>query len=185
MLVSVSALASWQNFYVIVGSAAGALTGLQFVVMALVADLPVNRAGIETTDAFGTPTIVHFGAIVLLAGIMSAPWHGVKAPATVLGLTGLILLAYVIVVARRARRQTVYTPVFEGWLFHVLLPAAAYGSWAAAAYAMLSRVDEALFGVAAASLLLLFIGIHNAWDAVTYMLFLRGKDRNKDTKRQA
>jgi len=28
-------LAQWQNFYVIAGSSAGALTGLQFVVMAL------------------------------------------------------------------------------------------------------------------------------------------------------
>jgi hypothetical protein len=33
----VSALAGWQNFYVIVGSSAGALIGLQFVVMTLIA----------------------------------------------------------------------------------------------------------------------------------------------------
>jgi hypothetical protein len=33
-------LAGWENFYVIVGSSAGALIGLQFVVMALVADMP-------------------------------------------------------------------------------------------------------------------------------------------------
>jgi len=29
-------LLQWENFYIIVGSSAGALTGLQFVVMALV-----------------------------------------------------------------------------------------------------------------------------------------------------
>ena len=34
---TVSALSRWENFYVIVGSSAGALTGLQFVVMALIA----------------------------------------------------------------------------------------------------------------------------------------------------
>ncbi len=32
-------LTPWANYYVIVGSSAGALTGLQFVVIALLADL--------------------------------------------------------------------------------------------------------------------------------------------------
>jgi len=42
--VLLSALARWANFYVIVGSSAGALTGLQFVVVALIA-----QAGRTTT----------------------------------------------------------------------------------------------------------------------------------------
>jgi hypothetical protein len=29
----------------------------------------------------------------------------------------------------------------------------------------------ALFGIGAAAMLLLFVGIHNAWDAVTYHVF--------------
>ena len=33
-------LAEWGNFYVIVGSSAGALIGLQFVVITLIADMP-------------------------------------------------------------------------------------------------------------------------------------------------
>jgi hypothetical protein len=33
-----------------------------------------------------------------------------------------------------------------------------------------------LFGVAGAALLLLFIGIHNAWDNVVYHVFLRKPD---------
>jgi hypothetical protein len=36
----VPALAGWENFYGIVGLSAGALIGLQFVVTALVANLP-------------------------------------------------------------------------------------------------------------------------------------------------
>jgi hypothetical protein len=30
-----------------------------------------------------------------------------------------------------------------------------------------------MFGVAGAALMLLFIGIHNAWDGVTYHVFVR------------
>jgi hypothetical protein len=35
----------------------------------------------------------------------------------------------------------------------------------------------ALFIVAAAVLVLLFVGIHNAWDAVTYHVFVRRKTK--------
>jgi hypothetical protein len=173
-------LAAWQNFYVIVGSSASALTGLQFVVMALLADLPVTQASVQTADAFGTPTIVHFGAVLLLSGIMSAPWHGPHAVAVLLALVGLIGFVYVLIVARRARRQTVYAPVFEDWLFHALLPALAYGVWCVAGWAVHDRAEHALFALAAVSLLLLFVGIHNAWDTVTYMVFVRAKRQDKD-----
>ena len=103
--------AAWQNFYVIIGSSAGALTGLQFVVMAFIADLPITRDGVQSTDAFGTPTIVHFGAVLLLSGLVSVPWGGVGAPALLFGLCGVMGFGYVIIVSRRARKQTEYTPV--------------------------------------------------------------------------
>src|SRR5436309_1728247 len=56
-----SELAEWDSFYVILGSAAGALIGLQFVVTTLIAQRPRVR-GPEMAPAFLTPTIVHFGA---------------------------------------------------------------------------------------------------------------------------
>jgi hypothetical protein len=175
-------IAAWQNFYAIVGSAAAALTGLQFVVMAFVADLP-GRGSARAVDAFATPTIVHFGTVLLLSAILSAPWGGVGAPTLLCSLCGVIGVGYAIVVARRAREQTEYRPVFEDWLFHVLLPAAAYGVLAAA-YAARSSGDKALFGVATAALLLLFIGIHNAWDSVTYLVFTRGQEQHEDPPRR-
>ena len=82
------ALTGWENFYVIVGSSAGALIGLQFVVITLIAEIPIVRDVERASSAFATPTIVHFGAVLLLAAILSAPWHGI-APAAV--LWGLML----------------------------------------------------------------------------------------------
>ena len=35
-----------------------------------------------------------------------------------------------------------------------------------------SYTREALFGIAAAGLLLLFVGIHNAWDSIVYHVFV-------------
>lgn len=168
-----TALSGWENFYVIVGSSAGALIGLQFVVITLVANMPSTGDQAQAGDAFATPTIVHFGAVLLLSAILSAPWeHGVASASVVWGLLGLTGVVYEIIVTRRMRTQTVYTPQFEDWLFHVLLPFAAYATLAASAYTARSNVSGTLFGVGAAALLLLFTGIHNAWDAVTYHVFV-------------
>jgi hypothetical protein len=44
-----------------------------------------------------------------------------------------------------------------------------------------------LFGVGAAALLLLFVGIHNAWDAVTYHVFVNREDpagRNEPSEKE-
>jgi len=177
-------LAGWENFYVIVGSSAGALIGLQFVVMALVASLPRAPGSAQAGAAFATPNIVHFGSALLLSAALCMPWHAIGGPAALLGLLGLNGVAYEMIVVRRMRRQNAYQPEFEDWLFHALLPFAAYVILAASAYAALARPRQALFGVAASALLLLFAGIHNAWDAVTYHIFVV-KPGTEETKRDA
>jgi hypothetical protein len=175
------ALKEWESFYVIVGSSAGALMGLQFVVMTLIAERPV-----KPTEALGkalaTPTIVHFAAVLLLSSVLSAPWRGV--PAFAWGLVGSAGVVYASIVAWRIKAQREYKPEFEDWLFHVLLPFFAYALLAGSAFAARSNLHEALFGVAAAAALLLFDGIHNAWDSVTYHIFTRKPgERTEDPAR--
>lgn len=171
-------LGEWENFYVIVGSSAGALIGLQFVVITLIAERPPLRVA-EAGSAFSTPSVVHFGVVLLLSAVVSAPWNGIGAVGLVWGLVGLCGVAYTIIVTRRLRVQTVYEPVFEDWLCHVLLPFVAYAMLAASAYFARSYSRPALFLVGRATLLLLFVGIHNAWDAVTYHVFVaRSSDKD-------
>ena len=72
-----SPLTQWESFYVIVGSSAGALTGLQFVVIALIAEAEAAVAvssGMLEIRAFGTPTVVHFCAVLFISAVLSAPW---------------------------------------------------------------------------------------------------------------
>ncbi len=168
-------LDGWENFYVIVGSSAGALIGLQFVVITLIAAKPITGVDAQAGGAFATPSVVHFGVVLLLSAIVSAPWDGITTVAVLWGSVGLCGVVYAVVVARRMRGQSAYQPVFEDWLFHVLLPFAAYAVLTISAYAAYSRARPALFLVGAAALLLLFIGIHNAWDAVTYHVFVRSR----------
>jgi hypothetical protein len=174
-----SPLAGWETFYVIIGSAAAGLTGLQFVVMTLVADVR-RQSSTETIDAFGTPTVVHFCAALLLSAILTAPWQRPLNAAVAVAAIGLAGLVYAVVIIRRARRQTDYHPVFEDWLWHAALPAVAYIVLLGGGAAFARFPRGPLFVIGAASLLLLFIGIHNAWDTVTYVAMTPVEQKSKE-----
>lgn len=166
-------LASWNNFYLITGTAAAALTGLQFVVQTLLASAPLRPVSGGDPEgsiaAFGTPTVVHFSLALLLSAMLCAPWAEYWELRATLGVLGAGALAYSAVVLRRARQQRSYVPATEDWVWHILLPAVAYAAILLAAMRVDRDVEQPLFAVAAATLLLICVGIHNAWDTVTYL----------------
>ncbi|MGI8547612.1 MAG: hypothetical protein ACR2M1_09790 [Gemmatimonadaceae bacterium] len=170
-------LAGWGNFYLITGTAAAALTGLQFIVQTLLTSDPFRPAtegdpegGIE---AFGTPTVVHFTLALVVSAMMCVPWPGYGGLRATLGVLGAGALGYSAIVLRRARRQRSYIPVAEDWVWHILLPVAAYAAVLVAAVLLGRGVAAPLFVVAAATLLLIGVGVHNAWDTVTYLTLSR------------
>ncbi len=163
-------LTHWESYYVIVGSSAAALTGLQFVVMTLISESSIRATTSDRTiSAFGTPTIVHFCLALLISAIVSAPWHSLTSVAWASGIVGAGGLFYDGLVIRRARGQTEYRPVFEDWLWHTILPVVSHAAMLVAGVMLLSRPAGPLFAIGGAALLLLFIGIHNSWDTVTYL----------------
>jgi hypothetical protein len=172
-----SALSEWDSFYVIVGSAAGALIGLQFVVMTLVADRPIAGAP-EAGRVFGTPTVVHFSASLLLSALVRIPWPHAIFAYWATGIVGVCGLIYMAVVVLRMLHQHIYRPDLEDLTFHVFLPVASYSLLALSGAFSLIHSDLVLFGIGAAALLLLFIGIHNAWDAVAFHVYVQ---RSKQT----
>lgn len=173
-------LTGWANFFVIVGSSAGALIGLQFVVMALVADVVSTvseQQQRQAGEAFASPNIVHFGTVLLLSAVLTAPWPSIHGPVIVVTAIGICGLIYSLFVTRRMRRQSAYQPVFEDWLFHSLLPLTAYVLLATSGYEASLHENGSIFGAGAAALVLLFTGIHNAWDAASYHVFVARHQR--------
>ena len=172
-------LSEWQNFYVIVGSSAGALTGLQFVVMALIADMPAMEQESNAVAVFSTPSIVNFGAVLLLSAVLVMPWHSITPISMVWGVAGAVGILYTAITGWRFSRQRAYTPVFEDYFFRVIMPVIGYAVLGAAAFVAKNHERAALFQVAAVALVLLFIGIHDAWDNATYLvLYKRGEGKS-------
>jgi hypothetical protein len=170
-----SLLGRWENFYVIVGSAAGALTGLQFVVIALINDLQA-ASSMREIRAFATPTVVHFCAVLLVSAIVCTPWDGLPPAGWMLCGCGVAGVVYAITVIRHARGQTHYSPDAEDWLWYVALPFVAYVVLLAAGVSLARHAAQSLFVIAATALVLLFTGIHNAWDTVTYVAIRRAAE---------
>jgi hypothetical protein len=151
----VTTLHEWESFYVIVGSSAGALIGLQFVVMTLIATMPITRSDVQAGTVFTTPSVVHFGIVLLLSAISSAPWKNVNALLIAWGVVGLGGVVYLVRVAQRLRSQKACHAVFEDWAFHVLRPLFSYALLVVATVLALWKVELGLFVVAGSALLLL------------------------------
>jgi hypothetical protein len=167
--VSNTGLLGWDNFYVIVGSSGAALIGLQFVVITLITGSR-QRPTPATLSAFGTPTVVHLAGALVISAIMSVPGPSVFGVSVALGAFGLLGLGYCAQVIRHTRRQTAYRPVFEDYLWHMVLPSCAYTAVAVSAAVMHANPRAVSFVIAGSALALLLISIHNAWDTVTYIV---------------
>jgi hypothetical protein len=160
-------LESWANFYVIVGSSAGGLTGLTFVVITLIAD--AGNVRLPGLRAFITPTVVHFCSVLGLAALLNVPGQTHLSMGLCLGGGGLLGVIYSIGTALKINSSRPdYVPVASDWLWNVVLPTLSYLGLLAAGLLSLSHAAIALDVTGGVSLLLLFIGIHNAWDIAVW-----------------
>jgi hypothetical protein len=94
----------------------------------------------------------------------------------VAGVAGFV---YSIAVLRRAMRQRDYKPVLEDWVWHAALPMTAYAALVHAGIRLTGTPTDAPYVVAGSALLLVFIGIHNAWDTVMYVTVDLARERGR------
>ena len=176
-----SLLAGWDNFFVIAGSSAAALTGLTFIVITLVGGSGrVNPHGLKV---FITPTIVHFTVVLGFSAFLSMPHHTQLSLCVSFAVAGILGLIYIGTIAASIRGMTkTYAPLQEDWIWNVILPVIAYGTWLAAAVFIWRRPNASLYGIAAVFVLLMLIGIHNAWDIAVWNSIRKGADGSKETR---
>jgi hypothetical protein len=167
-------LNSWQNFILLIGTAAATLTGLMFVVTTLIAEIDRQVTTLDAgISAFNTPTIVHFCAVLLLAGILSAPWQAFWSLGLLIGLLGLGGMVYLSRVMQQMRHIPGYQTPLRDWIWYIVIPFSLYVLLIIAGILFSTNPDLALFLVSMVMVGLLFLGIRNAWDLVTYLSVAR------------
>lgn len=178
------ALSDWQSFYVLVGSSAAALTGLTFVVITIAADqgdlTGTASARLAGLRIFITPTAVHFAAALWLSALMCIPGQTAAALGALLAATGLAGAAYCATLLRRMLGGLAgYKAVVSDWIWNAVLPVAAYLALAATGLMLPRRPVTPVYALSGVVLLLLFTGIHNAWDVVVWMTTERHAHRER------
>ncbi len=173
-------LSDWQNFYMIMGTAAATLTGLMFVVTTLIAGIDTHVSTLNAgVSAFNTPIVIHFCSVLVLAGIFSAPWQSLSSVSLLLGVLSLGMVSYMILVLRRMLHVPNYQSTLEDWSWYLALPLLAHVALIFAAWMLTKNPSLALYIVGAAMILLLLTGIRNAWDMVTFLAIERSHSENK------
>src|SRR5688572_5270700 len=120
-------------------------------------------------SAYNTPTVVQFATVLLLAGILSAPWQTLSSLSLLLGVVGLGMVFYSIIVLRRMRRVPNYQSTLEDWLGYLVFPLLAHVLLIVAAFVLPENPAPALYIVGSGMILLLLVGIRSARDMVTFL----------------
>jgi hypothetical protein len=163
-------LSGWLTFTTLTGTAAATLTGLMFVAITLIASIETHVPTMNAAlSAFSNPTITHFCAVLVIAAILSAPWPSFTSLSLLLGLVGLGLTMYMLLVIRRMRRVPGYQTPLRDWLWYLAVPLGAYMVLLLSALVLPSNPELMLYFIAAVMLTLLLTGIRNAWDLVTFL----------------
>jgi hypothetical protein len=158
------ALSEWRDFYVMIGTASGALVGATFIVVTLTAGVPNRMLGIR---GFISPTAVHLASVLVGSAILAIPNISALAVTLLLGVGGLMGTVYGAIVVARIWRLKLD---LADRCCYGLLPIAAYAAMLAAAAMIVLRVDSPLYVLAASLLLLLIVGMRNAWDMASFMI---------------
>ena len=176
-------LQAWQNFYTLLGGAAATLVGLMFIAITLgsgqwkAEDRPLLHASF---NAFLSPTFIHFIYVLVTAVVVLIPTLSETALGVLLVLAGLGSLGNI---ARSLpflrERYRVGTIDRSDVVWYSMMPAIGYILYLDAGARLLMAADRgrpaapALDALAAASVLLVVIGVRNAWDLVVFLVLSR------------
>jgi hypothetical protein len=162
-------LADWRDFYVMIGTASGAIVGATFIVASLASGIKERAIGLR---GFITPTAVHLGSVLVGSAILTVPTLTPLSLAVLLGAGSIVGAVYSIVVALRIWKMNLD---LSDRGCYAILPLLAYIAMGGAALMAHLAMAHALEILAASLVALLIIGTRNAWDMAIFMI-ARGRE---------
>ncbi len=168
----------WENYFLMIGSSAGALIGLMFVV----ATLTTGRDQEQTERGkhlYTSPIVWNLAVILVLSGAAFAPDI---TPAFFGMLSGAVAVIGIGMGIRNALVMARMPMVEDTKLFDLtwygIAPTLTYVGLGASAIGMFMRHGWASAAVAADLMTLLLVSIHAEWDLVTYLAPIAGRRRD-------
>jgi hypothetical protein len=170
----------WENYYLMIGSSAGALIGLMFVVMTLTAGR--DRAETERgKHLYTSPIVWHLAVILTLSGAAAVP--GISAP--IFGVAAVCLAVSGLGWGIRSavgiwRHPGAADAAGFDTFWYGIAPTLIYVGLGIAGIGLLAEQAWGANAVAAALMALLLVSIHAEWDLVTYLAPIAGQPPSSD-----
>jgi hypothetical protein len=164
------ALQPWQDFFMLLGTAAATLTGLMFVALTFGSTL-LTRDTTQLARAFLDPIYRHFGQVLLTACVVMMPVLAPTFLAALLILVGVLRLINLRGVFRQYREaQRIHRDVeASDWTLQIAIPVVCHLGLVATGVAFAMHARGAIVSLAVVTLVVLGIGIQGAWDLVEWM----------------
>src|SRR5258705_7973610 len=158
----------WASYCLLVGSSAGALIGLLFVVATLTTNMGRDQA-VRGQAVYMTPTVFHLGVVLALSCITAVPRMTPQATAWLIGAGGLAGLGYATFSTVMIQRGKAKAPHWSDVWYYGAVPATMHLGLLATSAAIGCGVGGAIYALAALLIALLLVAIRNAWDLVTWL----------------
>jgi hypothetical protein len=162
-------LHEWHDFYLLLGTAAATLVGLMFVSASIGATV-FNEDHRAALEAFITPTVVHFAAVLFACLVNMIPEHRWESLAALLGFGGIAGLIYSGRVVMQLIIRHRFNVDMTDRMFYALIPVVGYLLAVAASVLGFLHSAVGAFVMAAALLVLLLAGLRNAWDMTLWIM---------------
>jgi hypothetical protein len=159
----------WQDYYLLIGSAAAALIGLLFVVVTLTSGRELDSIE-RGQKLYMTPILFHLGGILLLSGLGMSPIVTPELFGAANGIVALIGFVACVRIARGIRQRPISTTTDYDMWWYGIIPAGTYLLLFASSAGLVRWPTEwTLTAVGAMLMAQLLISIHSAWDLVTFL----------------
>jgi hypothetical protein len=159
----------WRDFYELVGTAAVILMGLVFVTAAIAAGFLAEESR-ALMRSFLTPTVAHFVATLVVCILVSVPTLTGPRLGAVLLAAGVLGLLYTISVWRSMSRSARHWAALDDRLWYALAPIVCFILLSAAGILLLVHRLAGTELLAGTLVLLLLLGIRNAWDIIVWIV---------------
>jgi hypothetical protein len=166
--------ASWQNFYLLTGTAAATLIGLMFVAVTFGASL-VTPDKTSNTRAFIDPTFYHFTQVLLTACLFVIPTMSARVFGATLVVIAVFRSGAMLGIYRRMKETHAKFADLElsDWISGVVLPVLCHALLGVSGAAFIAGYALAFEGLAVATIVMLLLGIFGAWELMLWMAFTR------------
>jgi hypothetical protein len=174
----VGAAGAWQNFYLLVGTAAATLIGLMFVAITFGASFATQQTS-ESARAFVDPTFTHFVQVLLTACLMTIPTMSPTVLGVLLLVIGGLRSAALFRVFRHMSeaQRTHHDIELSDWLTGIAIPLLCYLLLGATGAAFLAGYPAAFNILAIGTVAILLNGVYGAWELIIWLALARARTK--------